>query len=96
MFSGFPDPSVPGAPSPWGDRAGWGGAVWCNCGPGEWLHCVKCVNARTPGVTVTVAAAMSLQRSESEGNRYLVSLPLLAKIPKDIKGFAIYDLQSRG
>ena len=83
MFSGFPDPSLSGAQSPWGNR----GPESCTCGPGESLHCIKCTNAHIPGVTVAAATARSLQRSESEGNCYLVSLALLAKLPKDIKGF---------
>lgn len=48
-------------------------------------HDIKRVNVLIPGVTVAAAAPMSLQRWENEGNSYLVSFPLLTKIPKEIK-----------
>lgn len=81
MFSGFPDPSLPGDPPP-----GETGGLTCRCGPGESLTLDQGGEA----------APMSLQRLESEGNSYLGSFPLSAKIPKEIKRvLPIYDLQCR-
>lgn len=81
MFSGLPDPSLPGDSLP-GKTGGLHVQVWSR----------GVINMHQGGE----AAPLSLQRLESEGNSYLASFPLPAKIPKTLREFYPYVICNAG